>query len=116
MSEKWRLIEERASDKKRLLAEWREHVKRLAEGARRLLGEARVLAFGSVVRGDWCVESDVDVLIVSPNVPGDATERVKVKMRLMELLEARTPLELHLATPEEFEHWYKRFIDVYEEF
>lgn len=116
MSEKWRLVEERALERKKFLAEWREHVKRLAEGARRLLGEARVLAFGSVVRGDWCVESDVDVLIVSPGVPEDAVERVKMKMRLMELLEVHAPLELHLASPEEFEHWYKRFIDVYEEF
>jgi len=41
---------------------------------------------------------------------------VKLKMRLKELLGACVPLELHLATPEEFEHWYKRFIDVYEEF
>jgi predicted nucleotidyltransferase len=116
LSEKWELIEDRALKRKRFLAEWREHVERLAQEARRLLGDARVLAFGSVVRGDWCVESDVDVLIVSPRVPSDAVEGVKLKVRLRELLGACIPLELHLAAPEEFEHWYKRFIDVYEEF
>jgi predicted nucleotidyltransferase len=116
LSEKWELIEERALKRKRFLAEWRERVKRLAQEARRLLGDARVLAFGSAVRGDWCVESDVDVLIVSSKVPSDAIERVKLKMHLKELLGACVPLELHLATPEEFEHWYERFIDVYEEF
>lgn len=114
--EKWRLVEGRAGERRRFLADWRRHVECLAVEVRRLLGDARVLAFGSVVRGDWCVESDVDVLVVSSRVPRDAVERVRLKMRLREALGVSAPLEIHLATPEEFEKWYRMFIDVYEEF
>ena len=98
--------------------EYRGLVSLLLELLKARFGErlVSVVVFGSVGRGAAKPESDVDVLVVSSTVPRDAVERARLKMRLREALGVSAPLEIHLATPEEFEGWYRMFIDVYEEF
>ncbi|ABL78856.1 nucleotidyltransferase domain-containing protein [Thermofilum pendens] len=77
--------------------------------------DCRVILFGSAARGDYRVDSDVDVLVVTEKAV-DALSRAEVAAKIYERLGFRDPVELHVATPREFEEWYKRFIDVYEEF
>ncbi|MCI4461727.1 MAG: nucleotidyltransferase domain-containing protein [Thermogladius sp.] len=67
--------------------------------------DARVYVFGSVVRGRYTAFSDIDLLVV--------TEKISLKYDMMvpvyiELLDAL--IQLHVATPEAYERWYKRFI------
>jgi len=77
-----------------------------------LLGEVRVVVFGSVARGDWSADSDIDVLVISPNAPEDPWERAKVAAALREAAgEAAALLELHIVRPEQHLGWYRRFID-----
>jgi len=52
-----------------VLENWRLYVERLCGKALELLGMVRVVVFGSVARGDWSADSDIDVLIISPNAP-----------------------------------------------
>lgn len=80
---------------------------------KKLGNDVRIYIFGSIVRGDYIVgKSDIDVLVVSKNVP----ERVRRRSELVtEFLRAirdlYAPFEVHFAaTPEQFEGWYKRFI------
>ena len=74
----------------------------------------RILVFGSVVRGNHSSLGDLDVLMVSRRAGevryGEAVERVE--RRLGERL---VGVEFHLVTPEVFEGWYRKFLDVYEE-
>ncbi len=67
--------------------------------------DAKVYVFGSVVRERYTAFSDIDILVV--------TEKISLKYDMMvavykELLDA--PIQLHVATPEAYERWYKRFI------
>ncbi|AKT35678.1 putative nucleotidyltransferase [Pyrobaculum sp. WP30] len=95
-----------------VLERWRLYVERLCRRARELLGEVRVVVFGSVARGDWSADSDIDVLVISPNAPEDPWERAKVAAALREAAgEAAALLELHIVRPEQYLGWYKRFID-----
>jgi len=66
---------------------------------------ARVYVFGSVVRGHFTAASDIDILVV--------TERVEEGYRMMvEVYKSvDAPVELHVASPRQFESWYRRFID-----
>ncbi|MCD6368772.1 MAG: nucleotidyltransferase domain-containing protein [Thermoproteales archaeon] len=65
---------------------------------------ARVYVFGSVVKGKYTAASDIDILVV--------TEKIKEKHRMMVEVykETKAPVELHIATPEKFTSWYRRFI------
>ncbi len=103
---------ERGLRRRQVLESWRRHVKRLCVRAAELLGEARVLVFGSVARGDWSADSDIDVLVVSPNAPEDPWRRAEVATALREAAgEAASLLELHIVRPEQYLGWYRRFID-----
>ncbi|GGM98358.1 hypothetical protein GCM10007092_10240 [Thermus composti] len=76
-----------------LLAEAREYARR----AREALGEARVFLYGSVARGDFNLESDIDLLVVSPRLPQDPLERLALLQGLN-----RGRVEARGLTPEEF--------------
>ncbi|RFA97157.1 nucleotidyltransferase domain-containing protein [Pyrobaculum aerophilum] len=98
--------------RRRVLENWRKYVEALCAVAKALLGEARVIVFGSVARGDWAPDSDIDVLIVSPNAPDDPWKRAEISLALKDAAgEASSVLELHIVTPRQYEDWYKKFID-----
>jgi predicted nucleotidyltransferase len=68
-----------------------------------------VLLFGSVVEGQCTMASDIDLLIVSDEIPQGLDERAKLLNRINEAVGQLHPFEVHLITTKEFE-WYKRFI------
>ncbi|WP_338598672.1 nucleotidyltransferase domain-containing protein [Sulfolobus tengchongensis] len=74
-----------------------------------------VILFGSVARGNYRIDSDVDVLVITSKVK-DEWDRAKISLILHNAIMVEEPFEIHVATKEEFESWYKRFINVYEEF
>ncbi|WP_291767756.1 nucleotidyltransferase domain-containing protein [Caldivirga sp. UBA161] len=76
--------------------------------------ECRIFLFGSVARGDYRIDSDVDVLVVVPELK-DEWDRSRISTLLHKAVNAQEPFEIHVVTPEEFREWYLRFIDVYEE-
>lgn len=73
--------------------------------------DAKVYVFGSVLEGKYTSMSDIDILIVVDGVSRE--EAYKVKATVYKDIDA--PIELHVASSEEFERWYKRFIDRLEE-
>jgi len=89
------------------------YLKTLAKLIEETLGsEARILLFGSVVRGNFIPgKSDIDILVVSPNVPRQIHERSKIVARYLKTIgDNFAPFEIHFATPEEFKGWYQKFI------
>ncbi|UZX15739.1 nucleotidyltransferase domain-containing protein [Thermus sp. PS18] len=90
-----------ASEALRLrMATWEallEEARAYATRVRETLGEARVYLYGSVARGSFNLESDIDLLVVSPHLPKDPLERFL-------LLQGLNPgrVEAKGLTPEEF--------------
>jgi predicted nucleotidyltransferase len=76
-----------------------------------VLGDVKVYVFGSVVEGRYTAMGDIDMLIVVNNM--DRKEIYKVKAIIYKNIDA--PIELHVASNDEFENWYKRFIHKLEE-
>lgn len=74
--------------------------------------EARVLIFGSVIEGRAVALSDIDILVICDL---DKEEAVKLKAEIYRRLGYDMPIELHIASEKEFQNWYKRFIDKFEE-
>ena len=71
--------------------------------------KARVILFGSTVRGDWNGNSDIDLLIVIEE------QAAKDKIIVDVYREIEAPVELHFSSEETLANWYMRLIDVYKE-
>lgn len=71
--------------------------------------KARVIHFGSTVRGNWNGNSDIDLLIILQ----DQAAKDKIIVDVYREIEA--PVELHFSSEETLANWYMRFIDVYKE-
>ncbi len=94
------------------LKNYRKIAKKIKEIARKRCGSARVIVFGSVVEGRITALSDIDVLIICDL---DKEEQVKLKAEIRRQLGYDVPVELHIASEEEFRRWYRRFLDAFEE-
>ena len=71
--------------------------------------EVRVYLFGSVLRGDYGPQSDIDVAVVLKRRPS-VEERAAFRSRLREELGLFHPFEIHIVSEEDWVGWYGRFI------
>ena len=100
-------------ERSRVLKEWRKYVPEIERAAAKLLGKVEVYVFGSAVRGELVGGSDIDILIVSDNVPEENIERAVLKTEIERLakLPKNHPFEIHLANRKEAK-WYYRIKDM----
>jgi len=73
---------------------------------------AEVYLFGSFARGAARPDSDVDVLIISDALGKDLLSAAEAVDRITAELGVKGVFEIHVATRELFEKWYRNFIDV----
>jgi len=97
-----------------MVEKWKEFSEKIAKAARKIVGECEVYVFGSVVEGTWTGGSDVDILIVSDNIPKRNKERGEIKAKIEDeaCLPPIHPFEIHLVRKEEAQ-WYWRHIKKY---
>lgn len=79
--------------------------KRVAE---KFLGQAKVFLFGSILTGQATPSSDIDLLIVSPNLPKKQSEQAKIKTKICQKIGPSSPFEIHLVGRKGLS-WYRRF-------
>jgi predicted nucleotidyltransferase len=86
---------------------WKVWARKVANAAKTIMPDARVYVFGSVIRGGATGGSDVDMLIVSQNVPRKVLERSRIKVKIEDMagLPIYHPFEIHLATEDESEQY-----------
>ena len=94
----------------KMLREWKTWAQRIAKVAKELLPDVQVYVIGSAIRGDHVGGSDVDILIISKEVPGKAIEKAEIKAIIEEKLNLPPyhPFEIHLLTPQEAEPYLRR--------
>ena len=66
-----------------------EYAKKIRNSAREILSDSglRVLIFGSIVRGNYLVgRSDIDILIISNNVPNSLRVQTKIRLEILRKL------------------------------
>jgi len=93
-----------------------ENLDRVAEMIRGVLDEYfreyEIYLFGSVAEGDYTMASDIDILIVSNEMPEQVSKRSEIAVKIYEAIGLEAPVELHMVNPEEFQ-WYRRFMKNY---
>lgn len=100
----------------RRLLQWPRYVPAVWRAARDLLGEdVEVYVAGGAAEGRLTVLSDIDVVIVSPRVPREGRERVRLTLEIRDAAVTRYglpwdyPVDLHLYTPEEWVEARRRY-------
>ncbi len=112
------LAMETARRRNKYFKNYKKVCRKIKEIAKKVLSDKhlKVLAFGSVVRKNFGPLSDLDVLIISKKVKMSVEELAKIRLKIKEeIKDYFAPLDIHLVTPEIYENWYKKFIDVFEE-
>ena len=74
----------------------------------KLLGEVKVYIFGSILKKDE-IPQDIDILIVSEKL-AESGVRTKTQVKIRKKIGIFSPFELHFATPEEYDNWWKYFL------
>ncbi len=91
-----------------MLKNWRELAKKIKEVVLRIIPDAEVYVFGSVVRGEFTAASDLDVLVVSDSIPKDHRKRIELKILIEDALSLGPNLvELHPVTIEESKWFFE---------
>ena len=83
--------------------------KKIKKEAKKNLEDVRVLLFGSVIKKQTEPGSDIDVLIISPQLKSPE-KKSKILTEILREIGQSSPFEIHLVTPEEYRNWYQRFI------
>lgn len=104
------LLKKRADLRRLYIADLEHYRGEIEKFFKNKLGNVEVRFFGSVMTENFDAESDVDVLVISPNTPQRLYERSKLIAELKSLIGFTSPFEVHLITYEEYEGWYKNFI------
>jgi len=100
-------------ERAKIIKEWNAYMPRIRKAIKTLMPDAQVYIFGSIVKGSAVSGSDIDVLIVSKNMPKSNIKRAEIKIKIEELskLPWYHPFELHLADEKEMK-WYLKIKDL----
>ncbi len=96
--------------KKQYFKNWQSYCQKIKKNAKEILGEVEVFVFGSVAKNEWEPSSDIDILIVSKALPKDFEKRAQIRTKIKSQIGPFSPFQIHLASSEEFDNWYKNFI------
>lgn len=111
MSREFKYYIDSGTDALRKMDNYRETARQVKDVVDGFWSDARVYVFGSVLEGKHTAMSDIDILIVVDGVSREEATRVKAQVYMT----VEAPLEIHVASSQEFQNWYMRFIDKIEE-
>ncbi len=106
------LIARNAEKRLNYLHRYKEIAKIVKVRALEYFPDAKVLVFGSVIKGEVTANSDIDLLIIidKRDYAKEAEFRADIIKEMFDI-----PVEIHFASREQFKDWYERFINAYEE-
>ena len=104
------LLIEDAEERKKYFRDFIKYAEKVKEIVKQRDPDARIMLFGSAVKGKLRPDSDVDLLIIT-DIAEKLDERIKLRMEIVKILGEGSPFEIHIITDEEYENWYRKFID-----
>lgn len=104
------ILKEIWEEKREYFENYRFYCKIIKDEAEKTLGDVEVIVFGSILKGKFNPRSDIDVLVISENLPSEYEERARIKTKIKSKISSFSPFQIHLALPEEYQNWYKKFI------
>ena len=89
----------------KILKNWKEIAEALTNSAKKILGDVEVAPFGSIIEGKGTAMSDLDILIITKDLPKNAFDRAQIQCKIEEAvgLPPFHPIQIHLTTSVEAE-------------
>ncbi|AFA39894.1 DNA polymerase sigma [Pyrobaculum oguniense TE7] len=88
------------------------YLAKIKEAVLELDPQAEVYLFGSFAKGTARPDSDVDILVVSDKYGSSLGKIAELLVHVEKRLGFAGVFEIHVATRELYETWYKRFVDI----
>ncbi|HOK80453.1 MAG TPA: nucleotidyltransferase domain-containing protein [bacterium] len=105
------ILKDIKDERKHFFENYLDYASRIKKEAKKILKDVEVIVFGSVVRGDWHpLNSDIDLLIISENMPDAWEKRRIIRNKIKSFLPSFHPFQIHLVTKKEYENFYKKAI------
>jgi len=105
------ILKEIKEERENFFENYIDYALKIKKEAEKILKDAEVIIFGSIVKGNWHpLKSDIDILIISDNLPDNWDKRRIIKNKIKSVLPSSSPFQIHLATKKEYENFYKKFI------
>ncbi len=105
------ILKEIKDEREKFFQNYRYYALKIKEKAKKILKDVNIIVFGSIVKGNWHpLNSDIDILIISENLPNDWDKRRIIKNKIKSVLPSSNPFQIHLTTKKEYEIYYKKFI------
>jgi len=108
------LLIEDAEERRKYFRDIFKYAEKVKEIVKQRDPDARIMLFGSAVKGELRPDSDVDLLIIT-DIAEKIDERIKLRMEMVKILGEGSPFEIHIITDEEYENWYRKFINRFPE-
>lgn len=84
------------------------YARKIKEEVFKNLGPTKIFLFGSILRKNE-IPQDIDILIVS-KVFTNTEKKAKMRAKIWKKIGIFSPFEVHFASPEEYDNWYKYFL------
>ena len=99
--------------RKRYFDDLESHLNFVKKQIGEIFPDAKIYLFGSVVEGKVHPHSDIDLAVVTKNIPENVKELAIIKIKILKGLEF-SPFELHILSEKEW-NLYKNFIKKFRE-
>jgi len=110
--ENFRFVSAASARRRKYFEDYVAYLNPVCAEIKRDLPDAKLIAFGSAVRGDWDpLESDIDLLVITQMAPPEDLELAKMRVKWRQK-SGGAPIEFHVVDPVTFKSWYEKFIDV----
>lgn len=102
------LLIEKAKEDEVYFKNYLKYSKIIKKEAQKFLEDVKVYLFGSILKKDE-IPQDIDILIISADLE-EVKKRSDALVRIRKKMDVSLPFELHFATPEEYNNWWKYFL------
>lgn len=115
MGKYFEILLERKKEREEYFKNLKKYLSLIKKRAQKILGNnTKVILFGSYLTDKFNKAlSDIDILVISPKLeydPNDPFKRARILTYIKKGLGSYHLFEIHLATLEEYNNWYKNFI------
>lgn len=103
------VLVERRAQKEETIENLKKYLSVIKEFLQKKYNFFKIIIFGSYVKKQMSPNSDIDVLIVIPKID-DVEQRHHLNYEIRKLICFNPFIEIHIATEEEFNSWWSKFI------
>ncbi|MCS7150945.1 MAG: nucleotidyltransferase domain-containing protein [Endomicrobia bacterium] len=103
------ILVERKKQKDETVENLKIYLDKIKEFLKQKFKDFRVILFGSYVKNQMNANSDIDILIVIPQI-GSVEEVHHLNFEIRKQIDFNQFIEIHIATEEEYNSWWSKFV------